>query len=314
MNRYIQIYFLPFVGRILFWSALILVFVKLLLPQAGFQAASLLNNLKAFDSREIIRITNEVRALNNLPPLAINSKLDLAASEKYQDMAKNEYFAHVSPNGINPWFWVKKADYNYSVAGENLAIGFFNAKDTVEAWLNSPSHKANLLNNKYKEIGVAVGGAEINDRKGILIVQMFGSPATSAVKTTSAPKNRPAPSLSPAPTPEQSTTVTAPPSLVLAETGEIVTIQHISTDTIIEPLIEPLPVKFDDVKNIRKISKTLNNVFSVYALIIAILSVTALAFLERSRGMVLKTAASTAIFIISVLIPAASITFEGLIF
>jgi Fe2+ or Zn2+ uptake regulation protein len=106
--------------------------------------------------------------------------LDKIAADKLEDMVENNYFAHTSPKGINPWFWFEKNKYDYKYAGENLAINFMRVEDQHEAWMKSPTHKKNILNSNYKEIGIAVGAGEINGQMGIITVQEFGTLASGA--------------------------------------------------------------------------------------------------------------------------------------
>lgn len=131
-------------------------------------------------------LVNQTRQSAGLPALAENEKLNQAAQLKAENMVQNGYFDHVSPTGVTPWFWFLKAGYNYKYAGENLAIGFFDSEEVFNAWLNSPSHKANIVNPNYKEMGTAVLGG-FGSNNTIVVVQEFASqlPAKSvAVKNT----------------------------------------------------------------------------------------------------------------------------------
>lgn len=126
---------------------------------------------------------NQTRKSIGLSALNVNEKLNQAAMAKAENMVQNNYFDHTSPSGITPWFWFLKAGYNYKYAGENLAIGFYESEEVFNAWLNSPSHKANIINPNYTEVGTAVlsgfGGSN-----SIVVVQEFGSPILN--KTTTA--------------------------------------------------------------------------------------------------------------------------------
>ncbi|MFH0829204.1 MAG: CAP domain-containing protein [Candidatus Kerfeldbacteria bacterium] len=123
---------------------------------------------------EIVRLTNESRVTKGLKPLQVNKNLTTGAEFKADDMLSKQYFAHVSPTKVTPWYWFKKAGYNYSSAGENLAIDFTTAEDVVEAWLDSPTHRKNLLNSKYRDIGVAVSTGQMNGMSSTVVVQFFG--------------------------------------------------------------------------------------------------------------------------------------------
>ena len=299
----------PLAGRILFWNVLMLVFVKLVFPQSAFQLASIVDSIPVFDSREIITVTNEARNSQNLHPLKANSKLDLAASQKLNHMATEEYFAHVSPKGISPWFWIKNNQYQYSVAGENLAIGFFTPEETLAAWLNSPSHRANILNAKYQEIGVAVKGVKIGNREGILVVQMFGTQIAQPAQPVAVSLPIPSPSITP--TAVLQVAVNTPPISASETRGEITTNNIVSTDTEIEP-VNITEVKFVNATSITKWSKILNNLFSAYTLILAIIALFAFVT-NRNRNLALKTSLNFILFLIAVLLPTYQLTFTGLI-
>ena|SRR3989338_1368244 len=120
---------------------------------------------------EILELVNTTRVNSGLTPLSLNSTLNLAAFAKAEDMLNNNYFAHVSPEGVKPWYWFKAMGYNYTYAGENLALGYDDADELVDSWMSSPSHKSNILSPFYSDLGLAV----VNDQGNTVIVQMFGS-------------------------------------------------------------------------------------------------------------------------------------------
>lgn len=128
----------------------------------------------AITTDQLIHLTNQSRQANGLSPLKINNQLNQAAYLKAQDILEKNYFAHTSPQGINPWYWFKQAGYNYRYAGENLAIDFVSAEALYKAWMNSSNHRANILNTSYKEIGIAVIAGEFNGKKATIAVQHFG--------------------------------------------------------------------------------------------------------------------------------------------
>ncbi|HOX29541.1 MAG TPA: CAP domain-containing protein [Candidatus Paceibacterota bacterium] len=123
----------------------------------------------------LVQLTNEERAKLGLPALTENPVLDRAAYLKAQDMLNRGYFSHFSPAGVSPWYWFKLSGYNYRYAGENLAIGFLDSSEVNDAWIDSPSHKANILNNKYKEVGIAVVTGNFQGANTTIVVQLFGS-------------------------------------------------------------------------------------------------------------------------------------------
>lgn len=132
-------------------------------------------------SSVLIDLTNESRIASNEIPLLKSDKLEKAAKLKGQDMVDKEYFAHNSPDGVTPWHWLHVAGYSFLYAGENLAINFSDSTDVEKAWLNSPKHKANILNGEFREIGIATVPGMYNNAPTIYIVQMFGTPAYAEV-------------------------------------------------------------------------------------------------------------------------------------
>ncbi len=99
--------------------------------------------------------------------------------------AKN-YWAHNSPTGGTPWDFIIGAGYHYTVAGENLAKNFSDSQSVVNAWMASPTHRANMIKPGYKEIGFAVVNGTLNGEETTLVVQMFG--ASSGAPIAEAPK------------------------------------------------------------------------------------------------------------------------------
>ena len=125
----------------------------------------------------IVELTNEERVDKNLNSLVHSEVLDETARRKAEHMRDNEYFAHDSPDGVEPWHWFDEVGYDYVHAGENLAIYFDESDEVVEAWMESPLHRDNVLKNEYKEIGVAAVEGEYKGFDTIFVVQHFGTPA-----------------------------------------------------------------------------------------------------------------------------------------
>lgn len=122
----------------------------------------------------LVDLTNEHRLENNQKVLAVNSTLEKAALMKAKDMEEKGYFAHTSPEGITPWYWFSKAGYRFVYAGENLAINFAESSDVEKAWIASPTHHANLISEKFDEIGIATYDANYQGRSTTFVVQLFG--------------------------------------------------------------------------------------------------------------------------------------------
>ncbi|MDQ3014710.1 MAG: CAP domain-containing protein [bacterium] len=128
----------------------------------------------------VISYTNNERRANGKKALTFNAELAAAAESKIQDMFDNQYFEHESPDGQGAAEIIEKAGYAYIIVGENLAMGNFKDDQAlIEAWMASPGHKANMLNNRFTEIGVAVGKGTFNGKTTWLAVQEFGLPAST---------------------------------------------------------------------------------------------------------------------------------------
>lgn len=189
MNKLLQKYFIPtaennfhphilHTKRTIFYGVffslmkiLIFVFV-LLLPAEVF----VLPDVLAEEQKQIISLTNELRQKNNRDKLAISVKLDLSSQRKADDMAKKKYFAHTNKNKKSLANWLSDVNYDYEVAGENLAVGFNTAEEIIAAWQKSPSHYANLLDSDFKDIGVGLSGGVFNGEPTVYIAQHFATP------------------------------------------------------------------------------------------------------------------------------------------
>jgi uncharacterized protein YkwD len=132
----------------------------------------------------VVDLTNKERGEIAEKPLVRSATLDAAAKLKAEDMAKNEYFAHYSPTNVSPWHWFDEAGYVYAYAGENLAIHFTDSTEVVDAWMNSPAHRANIVNGLYTEIGVGTAKGKYEGYDTVYVVQLFGTPAVPPVATT----------------------------------------------------------------------------------------------------------------------------------
>lgn len=166
--------------RVLIGYSVLLVLLKVLaiVMPVVLPSSSLYSG--AITPENIVNLTNQTRVNLGLPPLTVSDKLAQAAAAKAQDMAVNKYFAHVSPSGLTPWSWMINAGYKYKYAGENLAVHFTTAEGVQEGWLASPSHRANIVNQNYTEIGIGVALGEFEGYPTTFVVQMFGTPASTA--------------------------------------------------------------------------------------------------------------------------------------
>jgi len=144
------------------------------------------------DPDKVIELTNKERLNAGVTIVKENPLLDQAALAKATDMFEHNYWAHISPTGTEPWYFITESGYKYQHAGENLARDFSNPTDVVKAWMASPTHRQNLLDNRYSDIGVAVVDGTINGVETTLVVQMFGSTTTSVAKIAASNVSKPA--------------------------------------------------------------------------------------------------------------------------
>jgi uncharacterized protein YkwD len=128
-----------------------------------------------YNKDQVIVAINLQRKIFNLPPLITNDKLSLAADNKAKDLSKNQYFSHIDPITNKKWSdFIVDSNYNYEVAGENLANGFYDTNSMIKAWMNSPTHRENVLNSSVDETGIGISTGTLQGTPTIFVVQMFG--------------------------------------------------------------------------------------------------------------------------------------------
>jgi len=125
----------------------------------------------------VIKSTNIQREKNGLTTLSTNSLLNQSTQRKVKDMFSEQYFEHISPQGLDVSDLAENAGYKFILIGENLALGnFLNDEALVQAWMDSPGHRENILNSGYKEIGVAVLKGTYQGKTTWMAIQHFGRP------------------------------------------------------------------------------------------------------------------------------------------
>lgn len=200
-------------SQYLFWYGAGLLMIKIALVSLILVLPST-EIFSAITADRLISLINQARQVKNLSALTLNTSLNSVADLKVNDMLAKNYFDHTSPAGISPWYWFKQIGYNYLYAGENLAMGFTESDAVFQAWMNSPSHRDNILNPNYQEMGLAVKSGQIKDHSDTLAVLVFGKRQTSSPKKSVAPTT-------PAKTPivKSTPTVSAKPSNVPSPTA-----------------------------------------------------------------------------------------------
>jgi hypothetical protein len=153
---------------------LFVVFVEFLFLANSVGKISFEHLLATVVPEKLIELTNIRRGDDGVETLVFNPLLESAAKMKAEDMAKNGYFAHTSPEGKTPWYWFDMVGYNYRYAGENLAVNFTESYEVDEAWMNSPTHRDNILNKRFEEIGIATATGEYKGKEAVFVVQLFG--------------------------------------------------------------------------------------------------------------------------------------------
>ncbi len=183
---------------------LVLVIVGLAINTLWSSQVGVLGATTNVTTTDLLRVTNAERYTNHESALTLNSALSAAAQAKANDMVIRNYWSHNTPDGRTPWTFIAKAGYDYQAAGENLAYGFRSADSAVTGWMNSPEHRANILNNNYQDVGFGVANADNYDGQGpvTVMVAMYGEPVfpsntstgtipfSAATTTTSAPPLR----------------------------------------------------------------------------------------------------------------------------
>jgi len=216
--------------------AYILITAKVLSVIFLFAAFPNTAEFAAYTSKTIIELTNASRQKGNLDKLRENALLDLAAQRKAKDMLARNYFAHTTPDGKRFWTWIDGTGYNYTLAGENLAIDFSTPESAHAALMASPTHKENIMNKRYKEIGVAVVTGKMDGQETTVLVEMFGTQAatktTVAKVTTVKPKTTTPPKVAIKPTPKpqvQAEETPAPTGALTQQSTDTMTIPPNST-------------------------------------------------------------------------------------
>lgn len=205
--------------RILLFGVLLIAVFLVRINPTGLSAAHDQNGVLAYatsmNRTDLLGATNSYRVENGLNSLVMNAQLNTASQNKAQHMIDNNYWAHVAPDGTQPWYFFDQAGYDYRSAGENLAYGFTTSYATVDAWMNSPSHRANILGD-YIDIGFGiVNGPSYQGGENTVVVAHYGTQRLASAA--------PAPVASTAPTPpSQQTAPSQPAQTVVPTSPEVV--------------------------------------------------------------------------------------------
>lgn len=170
--------------------------IVLLAPALPIEGASIKAPLLSSRSRimptreSIVKSTNEARQAHKLPPLRENALLDKIASARAKDMFEKQYFAHISPAGKQASDFAQEFGYQYKVLAENLTQGYFTTgKKMVDGWMQSPSHRQNIVSSDVKEIGAAIVKGKMNGMNTSIGVQILGLQSPAAGKDCPKPSS-----------------------------------------------------------------------------------------------------------------------------
>jgi len=136
----------------------------------------------------LVVLTNQDRAAQGVAGVTENSLLNKAAQAVAEDMAANGYFSHISPDGKDPWYWLNQVGYRYSYAGQNLAVNFSDSEMVETAWMNSPTHRSNIIKPHYTQIGFGTANGIYEGKETTFVVEFFATPV-AIIGTKIAPTN-----------------------------------------------------------------------------------------------------------------------------
>jgi hypothetical protein len=262
-------------------------------------------------------LANQDRATSGVEKLAWNGTLETAAKMKAEDMLKNGYFAHTSPAGLTPWYWLKEAKYNFVYAGENLAVDFTESANVETAWLNSPKHRENIMNSHFSEIGIATIDGMFEGKNTTFVVEFFGSPSiiSATPEKPVTPKKVAVENLKPVtpiPTVAGASAENVPPKeniKVIEETGNLIVAKNenvVDTTSVVQniPTSKPVSTWYE-----RFIVSPANAIRIIYTIIFALVLIAVLLMLSKEyqkhhtkhlvMGMVLMFIISSLLYIVS---------------
>jgi len=257
--------------RIGLFSALLVAFFVVRLDAGTLPAGASKPQVLAYASEMshggLLSGTNAARSANGLAAFALNSLLNNSAQAKAQDMANKDYWAHVSPDGTQPWYFFEQAGYSYIRAGENLAYGFSTSQGAVDGWMNSASHRANILGD-YAEVGFGIVNTPNYQSSGeqTIVVAHYGtqqSAPVAPVDPTPAPAQTLPSSQPAAPTPEPTP---AAPVETPTETAPVETPAEEAPTAATPATVVPTPVQVGQTSRISVLSMITSKSLPIAAL------------------------------------------------
>lgn len=175
-KKYLLVYLSVNILLVLLLQAFLMGMLFFIPANAQIFQANQTEELKPLAAQEILNIVNQQRMQYNLNVLTVNDKLQSAAEAKANYLLHEQIFSHSGKNGEPFSYWIKQNNYQYQRVGENLAISFTDNKKIVEAWLESETHRKNILNPYYHETGIAIKYGIYQNKPTYIVVQIFGQP------------------------------------------------------------------------------------------------------------------------------------------
>jgi len=221
----------------------------------------------------LLSATNVQRNSNGQASLTINDKLNAAAQAKANDMVARNYWSHNTPDGQEPWVFFDAQGYIYTKAGENLAYGFDNSNATIIGWMNSPTHKANLLDSAFTEVGFGFANSSdfVSSGEETIVVAEYGRPPVVAAAEIVAPSpatvaTKPKPATTATPKPAQEPVAEAQPIAPVIEQDTVID----SESDKAKPTNTDFPVSDNDTKRISRIQQLTGGAAPWSAIVVSI--------------------------------------------
>jgi len=251
-KHFLKVYwpYIPIIGVVVFGM-----FFGGVTPSSKIDNPATLSYSTEMSISGLVSSTNVERSGSGLSNLTLNSKLNSSAQAKANDMVSKDYWAHNTPSGQEPWVFFDSAGYDYQKAGENLAYGFSTSSNTVVGWMNSPSHRANILDGAYTEVGFGFANSEnfVGTGQETIVVAHYGTPV--------------APAPAPTPTPTPAPVTAKPKALPASQTAPIVPVEVVEDAPVEKDLVEAdssaEPVNSDTPVNDNIESKNITRIQSI---------------------------------------------------
>ncbi|MBI4088989.1 hypothetical protein HY415_02745 [Candidatus Kaiserbacteria bacterium] len=224
----------------------------------------------------LVALTNQDRAAHGLANVTEDPLLNRAAQAAAQDMAAGGYFAHVSPDGKDPWYWLNQVGYAYSYAGENLAVNFTDSENVQTAWMESPTHRANIVKREYTHVGFGTANGVYEGEETTFVVEFFAAPA---IKIASAAVIAPSKVEQQVPTPTASSSVLGSQTISADNSGASAALPTSA------PTAAPLvPAPAEPSWLARLLASPLQTLIAIFTVLSAIIGAAfAIAVLERAK-------------------------------